>query len=208
MELVKLKATKRIPNGRSRALQLRQQGQIPAVTYGRGSENQALAVSPKELSEILLSEYGKNSVLELDIDGEPSLSVMVTDYQYHPVSRKLLHADFIQISLEEPINVDVPLNLSGRAQGVVMGGVMRQIFRVLPIRCLPTQTPIELTHDVTAMELDALVAVQDLKLPEGVEVRLKPTQTVVAIVAARKLEVEEETAEATAEKPEAAAKTA
>src|SRR6185436_16925101 len=104
------------------------------------------------------------------------------DYQYHPVSRQLLHADFVQIHLDQPVDVEVPLELTGKPAGVVKGGVLRQVFRKLPIRSLPGNIPVKIVHDVTALDLDGHVAPKDLALPEGVSVRLPAEQTVAAIV--------------------------
>jgi len=78
--------------------------------------------------------------------------------------------------------VEVPLELTGKAAGVVAGGTLRQVFRKLPIRCLPNLIPVKLVHDVTTLGLDGHVAAKDLGLPEGVSVRLPAEQTVASIV--------------------------
>jgi large subunit ribosomal protein L25 len=101
----------------------------------------------------------------------------------------------VQIHLDQPVNVEVPLELTGKAAGVVAGGTLRQVFRKLPIRCLPGQIPVKIVHDVTSLALDGHVGTKDLALPEGVSVRLPPEQTVASVVT-EIIRQEEETAPA------------
>src|SRR6478752_2458610 len=182
MESIKVLANRRTENGKGAASRLRSTGKIPAVAYGKQLPAQALAVSPDALKAVFASAYGNNNVIELDVEGKDKLTVLLRDYQYHPVSRQLLHADFVQIHLDQPVDVEVPLELTGKPVGVVKGGTLRQVFRKLPIRALPGSIPVKIVHDVTSLELDGHVASKDLNLPEGVAVRLPAEQTVASIV--------------------------
>jgi large subunit ribosomal protein L25 len=182
MESIKVVANRRNEHGKGAASRLRGTGKIPAVAYGKQLPAQAIAVSPDALKAVFASAYGNNNVIELDVDGKDKLTVLLRDYQYHPVSRQLLHADFVQIHLDQPVDVEVPLELIGKPQGVIQGGILRQVFRKLPIRALPGSIPVKIVHDVTALGLDGHVASKDLGLPEGVTVRLPPEQTVASIV--------------------------
>jgi len=182
MEAIKVTASRRDEHGKGAARRLRNEGKIPAVAYGKSLPTQALAIGPEAIKAVLSSERGRNTVVSLDVDGKAGLTVLLSDYQYHPMTRALLHADFVQVHLDQPVNVEVPLELLGRAAGIVAGGTLRQVFRKLPIRCLPGQIPVKITHDVTALGLDGHVATQDLNLPEGVSVRLPAEQTVASIV--------------------------
>ncbi len=111
-------------------------------------------------------------MLELDVEGKDKITALIRDYQYHPLSRQLLHADFQQIKLDEPVDVDVPLELTGKAAGIVLGGTLRQVFRTLPVRCLPDKIPVKVVFDVTELGLDAHVSSSQIALPEGVTSRL------------------------------------
>jgi large subunit ribosomal protein L25 len=184
METVKLNAETRDKNGKGAARQMRAKGQVPAVCYGRGSDTIALKISPKELKEAMSGELGVNSIIELQLAGQ-SIRTMVADYQYHPVSRELLHADFKRIDDSRAVKVDVPLVLVGKAKGIVMGGRLRQVFRKVPISCLPNNIPAKLTFDVTELMIDDLIRVEQLELPEGVEVRLRPVQTLGGVYGSR-----------------------
>jgi large subunit ribosomal protein L25 len=192
MESIKVSASRRSESGKGAASRLRAVGKIPAVAYGKQLPAQALAVSPDTLKAVFASAYGNNAVIELDVEGKDKLTVLLRDYQYHPVSRRLLHADFVQIHLDQPVDVEVPLELTGKPAGIIKGGVLRQVFRKLPIRALPNDIPVKIVHDVTALDLDGHVAPKDLVLPQGVSVRLPPEQTVAAIV--HEVGREEETA--------------
>lgn len=111
------------------------------------------------------------------------MPTLIADYQVHPVTRALLHADFRRIDESDPVDVEVPLVLTGKSIGVTMGGKLNQVHRRLPVRCRPADIPVRLTHDITNVGLDAVVAVKDLELPEGVEVRFPPERTILGVYA-------------------------
>ena len=206
MELRKVTASPRSVGGKGPARKLRHEGLIPAIAYGKSLKAQPLSVSPKELVDVLESEYGQNTVIELNVEGQNSLTVLLSEYQYHPVGRNLLHADFLQIDLNEPVEVQVPFELTGKSKGVVMGGTLRQVFRRLPVKCLPQKIPVKISHDVTELDLDDHVQVKDLALPEGVTVELAPARTVAGVIAEKKRGADEEEAAQPGEAPAEASK--
>jgi large subunit ribosomal protein L25 len=184
-----LAAKPRQAAGKGAARRLRQEGLVPAVAYGKGLPATAIAVGPKEVAAILRSELGKNTLIELDLDGKKLLA-MIKDFTVHPLARSLEHVDFVEVKLDHAVDVQVPLVTTGKAVGVAKGGVLRIVHRTVPVRCLPNLVPVKITTDVAHLELGEHIATQDLKLPEGVVVRLAATQTLVAVVAPEK-EVEE-----------------
>lgn len=193
-----LQADLRWGSGSSDARKLRASGKIPAVVYGRGMPTTSVAVAPKEVLGILKSERGRNSVIDMKVGGDgKKLLVMIRDYSYHPVSRDLEHVDFIQVKLDEPVEVQVPLIHTGKAAGVVAGGVVRVVYRTVPVRCLPDRIPLKLEIDISHLNMNEHVSTQDLKLTEGVTVLLPPEKTLIAVVAPEK-EKEEVPAEAAA----------
>lgn len=204
MQVTKIAATTRTENGKGACRRLRAQGKLPAVAYGAGSETRSLVVDPEIVTSVLTSDFGINSVVELDVEGK-STTAMIGAYQYHPVSRKLLHADFVEVKDDQKIEVKIRLRLTGKAKGIVMGGKLREVFRELPIRCVPSAIPKELVHDITELDLEQSVSVNELSLPEGVEVLLDGKRTVVVIAMDRRAK-EEEAKEAKDGKPEGAAK--
>jgi large subunit ribosomal protein L25 len=188
-EMPILKARSRTAGGTTEARRLRREGFLPAIAYGKGLPSTSIAVTPKDVATILRSERGKNTVLELELDGRKLLA-MIRDFSLHPVQRELEHVDFVEVSLDKPVDVEVPLFAIGKAVGVTKGGVLRIVHRMVPVRCLPDHIPVKLEADVTHLELGQHVSTKDLKLPAGVTVRLLPEQTLIAVVAPEK-EVEE-----------------
>jgi large subunit ribosomal protein L25 len=188
-------ASPRTEHGKGAARRLRNGGQIPAVAYGKGLPATPLAVTPKDIVTVLKSERGQNTVLKMAIAGGGSdMLVMIKEFTYHPVTRSLEHVDFVQVSLDKPVDVDVPLQVNGKAVGVVNGGVLRQVYRTLPVRCLPDRIPLKLECDVTHLELGEAIHTKEIKVPEGVEIRLPEEQTLVSVVAPEKDRSAEEAA--------------
>jgi large subunit ribosomal protein L25 len=182
MELTKVAVTRRSESGKGVASRLRVEGKIPATAYWKGEPAVSLALAPKTLVDVLGSAHGRNTVLELNIEGGESFPALLTDFQYHPVSRALLHADFLRIALDATVDVEVPFETTGKAAGIIKGGTLHVVFRKLPVRCLPKDIPVKISFDVTPMDLDAHVRVKDLPLPAGVSIRLQPSQTLVSVV--------------------------
>ena len=178
MEIAKLSASKRTDQGKGPSRRLRTSGKIPAIAYGKNLAAMALAVDPKALKSALSGPHGRNSVVELAIDGGATLTAMVRQYSHHPVTREFLHADFLQVDLAQPVDVEVPFKLIGKSKGVVLGGVLMQVYRDLPVRCLPEKIPSLVELDVTDVDLGESVKASQLKLPEGVAARLAAEQTV------------------------------
>lgn len=197
MEIAKLQADVRSDIGKGPVNRLRRAGKIPAVAYGNGLASTSVAVSPRDLSAILKSDFGQNSVIELDIAGKDRITVMVREYAYHPVTRELVHADFYQVKMDQPVEVDIPCKTIGKSVGVAQGGRLQQIFRTIPVRALPDKIPSLVELDVTELDLHDTLKASDIKLPEGVTVRLPDNQTVAVVNAPEK--VVEETPEEGAE---------
>ncbi|MCB9586291.1 MAG: 50S ribosomal protein L25 [Polyangiaceae bacterium] len=195
MEPITVKASIRSDRGKGAARRMRRADQIPAVAYGKELKPVALAVSPKSLKEAILGKFGLNCVIKLEIEGGESFHTLVAEHQYHPVSRELLHADFLRIDMSKPVDIDVPFELKGRAKGVVLGGELRQVYRKLPVTCMPGQIPEKIVLDVSDLGLDDSVSVKGLSLPEGVTVRMGENRTVAAVVAGRKAKAAEAEAE-------------
>jgi large subunit ribosomal protein L25 len=185
-----LKAQPRAVAGKSAVRRLRRSGMVPAVAYGKELPTIAITVAPKDVAALLKSEHGKNTVLQLELDGKPPFVAMIRDFAVHPVARSIEHVDFVEVKLDKPVDVEVPLVPIGKAVGVAKGGVLRVVHRLIPVRCLPDRIPVKIETDVTNLELGQHIATQDLQLPEGVTVRLPQEQTLVAVVAPEK-EVEE-----------------
>lgn len=182
MEAQTLTAEVRSLSGKGPARELRRNGKIPAVFYGPGKTPTKLSVSPEELTRALSSAYGRNQVIELAVGSQKELAI-VRDLEIHPVSGVLLHADFYSVDQDRPIQTKVRFDVEGRALGVQKGGVLRKLFRVLPVRANPQDVPDRILVEAGPLDLGAIVMVKDLELPAGVTVTYPPERRVVLIEA-------------------------
>ncbi len=185
MEAV-LEAVRRDTFGRNNAGRLRRDGKIPAVVYGGGSAGEPLAVDPKELSRILHSPSGVNTLISLALDGAETSLVLVKEYQIDPVKHQLLHADFYRVAMDKVLRVTVPVHLTGEAKGVKQqGGILDFVHRELMVECLPADIPGEITIDVSELMIHDGVRVRDLPTGGTWKAVSEPEMLIVHIVAPR-----------------------
>lgn len=185
---ITVQASKRIAKGKSAANRTRHEGKVPAIVYGPHEDSRPISVNAKDVKSILSAPLGRNTVVTLDLDGVTSLAMLKT-FDHHPLSREVVHADFYTVKLDRPVVVPVPFVITGRSKGIAIdGGVLRQIFRTLPVRCTPDKIPAKIELDITNLGLGESYHVRDLTLPEGVSVKLDLGQTIVSIVAPEKEE--------------------
>ena len=205
MEFVDFNVQRRADTGKGAARRFRRGGQLPAILYGEGDPI-ALIVDRRGLLRAMGTEAGENVILNLTIVNGKELTrkAMVKEMQVDPVTGTLLHADFLAISMERPIEVEVPVEVVGVAIGVKdKGGTLTQILRELRVRCLPAAIPDRITTDVSHLDIGQGVHVKDVSIPADVEL-LTDREQVVATVTAPVVEevaapVEEEVAAPAAE---------
>ncbi|MDB4941895.1 MAG: ribosomal protein L25p [Labilithrix sp.] len=197
-------ADARTSRGKGAARRLRNEGKVPAVAYGKDlAEALSVSVTPKEIITVLKSERGQNSLLSINVAGASDMLVMIKSFTLHPVARTLEHVDFVEVKLDRVVDVEIPLIATGKPIGLANGGLVRQVYRTIPVRCLPDQIPLKVEVDISGLDIHESLHASALPLPEGVEVRLSPEQTVIAIVAPEKERAED--VEATGAAPGAAA---
>jgi large subunit ribosomal protein L25 len=181
--------------GKNEARRLRRDGRIPAVLYGAHKPSVALAVDPKQITRILHSETGHNTIFDLQAGGERT-KAMIVDWQYDPVKGALLHVDVKRISLEDRIRVKVPILLVGEAPGVKQqSGILEQVLREVELECLAQDIPSHLDVDVSDLWSGKVIRVVDL--PHTAKLRfLTDANQTVAHIAHIKEEVVAPAAEA------------
>ncbi|MFZ0661757.1 MAG: 50S ribosomal protein L25 [Acidobacteriaceae bacterium] len=194
------------------ARRVRAKGRIPAVVYGAAEPAVAIEVDPKQISRILHSEAGYNSIFDLEINGSTAKSkAMIVDWQYEPIKGSLLHIDLKRIALDKAIRVEVPIQLVGVATGVKnQGGILDQVMREIEIECLPGDIPSHIDVDVTSMSFGDVLRVADLPHSDKLKF-LEDEDSTVAHVTAVKEEAApapeaEAVAAATPAEPEVAKK--
>lgn len=179
----KLEAKKREGSGKGFARRTRAQGLIPGVVYGPHLEQPiAIAVDPLKVKESISGPKKLNSVIGLSVDGKEHM-VMLKDYQLDPVSRELLHADFIDVRENEQVKVKLPLVLTGKSVGVTEGGILSQMRRELEVWALPAAIPQSIEIDVTTLKIAQAIHINEVKLPEGITVKTHVNFTIAVVTA-------------------------
>jgi len=196
---ITITAELRDSRGKNEARRLRASGQIPAVVYGASLEPVAVAVNPKELSRILHSKSGHNTIFNVDIAGRENAPVMIVDWQDDPITSNLLHADLKRIDLNARIAVKVPVHTTGEPKGVKQqGGLLELVSREIEIECLPDEIPEEFILDVSHLMLGESRRASEIPMT-GSMTLLSPPDTVIAHVIALRTTAAEEAAPAAAE---------
>src|SRR5262245_2761979 len=156
---------------------LRDAGLLPGVIYGHKEAIVPVTLPKKETVNHL--KHGAH-VFDLAVDGK-SEKCLVKEVQYDHLGLEVIHVDFARVSLDEKVEVTVPLELKGTPKGEADGGVLQQIIAELEIECLVTDIPDKIVHNVSEMEKDSVLHISDLKFPPGVKC-LKDGELIVATV--------------------------
>ena len=204
MTALKLSAEKREGTGKSAARKYRRQGKIPAILYGEDKEPVHVVIDEHDLTVGL---RGHHSVINLVIGGKAHRCI-VREVQYHPVTSKILHVDFLGIQGHEKIQMEVPIRFDGKPEGVREGGIFDEIKRTLDIEVLPENIPDEIIINVDNLKIGDAIRIKDLATdkydvlgdPEDVICRVEAPH----VAEVEKVEAEEEEEEAA--EPEVVAK--
>src|SRR5689334_25432937 len=189
--------------GKNEARRLRVSGRVPAVVYGAKKETVAVSVDPKQISKILRSQSGHNTIFDLKVGNEQA-KAMIVDWQYDPLKGTLLHIDLKRIAMDKALRVSVPVELTGVPEGVkTQGGILEQIVREVEIECLPSDIPDHIDLDVTALVFGQVLRVSDLPHSGKIKFVTDETQPVAHITSVKEV-VEAAPAEAGAEAAAAA----
>jgi len=161
--------------GKNEARRLRASGRIPAVVYGAKKDTVAVSVDPKQISRILHSDTGHNTIFDIQVGAEKA-KAMIVEWQLDPMKGKLLHIDLKRIAMDQKIRVSVPIHLVGEAAGVkTQGGILDQILREVEIECLPGDIPSHIDVDVTKLVFGIVLRVADL--PHGGKLKFITDET-------------------------------
>ncbi|MFA9407243.1 MAG: 50S ribosomal protein L25/general stress protein Ctc [Candidatus Dadabacteria bacterium] len=181
-----LNVLKRKRMGKSGAREIRKEGNIPAVLYGKGTETLSLVINPTELKEALSTDAGENTLLEIrvkDEEAEIQKLSLLREVQYDYLTDKPIHLDFQALDMNEKITVAVPVQIEGSAKGVKEGGILEEILREISVECLPTNIPNSFSVDVTELEIGHSIHVGTLEIEEGVTILHENEDTIVTVLA-------------------------
>lgn len=157
--------------GKGASRRLRHKGKVPAIIYGAGRPPRLLMFDQNKVIKRLEIESFYSSILNIKV-GDKSQSAILKDLQRHPAKHIIMHMDFQRIVEDEEIRMNVPLHFLGEevAPGVKEGGSISKLINDVEISCLPKNLPEFLEVDVSKLELDEMLHLSDIKLPEGVEI--------------------------------------
>ena len=225
-----LEAQARTPGSKNAARRVRRDGKVPAVLYGAGKDAVSVSLDPRQVTRILTSVTGHNTIFDLALNGGEQTKAMIVDWQYEPIKGALLHIDLKRIAMDRKLTVAVPVTLKGESAGVKQqGGIMEQMLREVEIECLPGDIPASIEADVSELVFGKVLRVSDLPhsdkfkyvsdanhpvahittvkeevvaAPEVVAADAAAAPAEPEVIKKGKQETEEEGAEAPAEKPE------
>src|SRR5438132_1135819 len=189
-EGVVVEGAPRSSRGKNEARRLRQTGQVPAVLYGGKGGPVTLSVNAKQVSAILRSPSGHNTLFQVKLGGKPEPAIL-KDWLVDPITGKLLHVDLMRVTMDVRMRVKVPVHTFGEPAGVkVQGGVFEIVTREVEIECLPSEIPSEFKMDVSELMLGKQLRVSDLPIDTAKMKLITEPQRVIAHVVT--LRVEEE----------------
>ena len=188
---MQIKASVRQPLGK-RSRRLLREGKLPAIVYGHDTEPTPITLDKLEFQKVFVKS-GRTHLVDLAIDGRTE-KVLVREIQTHPRRQGPIHVDFYQVNLQEKIEVDVPVHLTGESAAVKRGdGDILQPMHSVRVECLPSDIPEAFEIDITPLEeIEMELRVSELTVPHGVTVLDEPDQLVVKIVPKREMKIEEE----------------
>lgn len=190
MEQARLEAQLREVGGKGAARAVRRAGFVPAIVYGHKIAPAAIQLPERNLHRFLVSS-GESVIINMDLGGDETETVMLKEVQIDPVSRQIVHADFVRVSLEERVTTHVPITLLGEAPGIETGGVLGFLQRELQVECEVGRLPEHIEIDISSLEIGNRVRVGDIKQVEGMTI-LDDLSTVIITITAPSVIIEEE----------------
>lgn len=176
---LRLEAQTRTPGRKSVARTQRRQGKIPGILYGVGEKNIPILIEQKEFTRALRQSIGRVSFFEVVVEGQSHV-VVIKEKQIQPVTRDVMHVDFMELHPDKEINVDIPLLIKGEPIGMKDGGVMELLVHKIPVSCLPKDIQGEITIDVTNLGLGQALHLRDLNIG-AMTTKLSPDLAIVNV---------------------------
>jgi large subunit ribosomal protein L25 len=183
LETLEIQVETREVGSKRQARRIRRDGKIPGVLYGPKTPPVALELNKKEFSNRVAGLEGSHLVrLKSGSTALADKVALVKEMQYHPITGEVIHTDLYEVDLTAKIQVRVPLHFVGKAAGVVRGGILQPIVREIEVECLPLDIPEFFNVEVSALDIGDSVHIEELPMPEGVNVVSESNLALVAVV--------------------------
>jgi large subunit ribosomal protein L25 len=201
MEVITLEAKAR-PAGKTAVKAARREEAVPCVLYGHGAEPRSFQVQEINLRDLIYTDQFHTVAIQLD---GTQYDCVLKDVDFHPVTDRVIHADFQVLNPKEKITIKVPVHYSGNAIGVRNGGSLKTFVHKIAIKCFPENLPEFLSVDISKLKIGQSILVRTFNVP-GIEIKAPADQTLVSIIRPRTaLSIEEEEEEEAAAAAAAAA---
>jgi large subunit ribosomal protein L25 len=188
-EATELKAWARPRSGKGGARSVRREGRVPGILYGDKQEPQSIAVDYRAISQQILTGHFQSTIFVLDVDGKKT-RVIPRGVQLDPVRDFPIHVDFMRVSKDALVTVEVPVHFLNDAAspGLKRGGVLNVVRHTIPVRCPADKIPDHFDVDLTGLEIGDSVHISEIKLPEGVRPTITERDFTVATIVGRSAE--------------------
>jgi len=183
LETIEIHMEPREAGGKQKARRLRREGKLPGIFYGPKAQTIPLEIDTKEFATRVGGLEGSHLIRVRS--ASPLLAdkvALLKEMQFHPVTGRVLHADFYEVDLTEKIQVKIPLHFVGKAEGVVRGGILQPILREIEVECLPMDIPEYINVEVSTLDIGDSLHITDLSVPEGVVPIYETNFTLVTVV--------------------------
>ncbi len=175
-------------------------GMVPGIIYGKGSEPTKIALEDKILKKLMNSGSFYSTIIDIDIEGKLE-KILPKQLQYHPVSDRLIHFDFLRVQENTKVSVEIPVEFLNQEKcpGLKKGGVLNTVRRLVELSCNANNIPSRLEFDLIDSEIGDAVKISNIKLPDGVTPTITDRDFVIATLVPPTVEVETKTEETTEE---------
>ena len=179
---------------------LLKKGMVPGIIYGKGSEPSKIALEDKILQKLMNTGSFYSTIIDIDVNGKVE-KILPKQLQYHPVSDRLIHFDFLRVQENTKVNVEIPIEFlnQDKCPGLKKGGVLNTVRRLVELTCNANNIPSKLEFDLIASEIGDAVKISNIELPEGVAPTISDRDFVIATLVPPTVEAETKTEETTEE---------
>ncbi len=177
---IKIDAEKRDLGKRSNLTELRNKGFIPGIIYGNGQEGIKISFNARNYTREYKKTIGEVAFFDINVDGK-TYKTFIKEKQIHPLTREIVHIDFLELHKGRSLTIEVPINFIGEALGIKEGGVLEIIQRTVQVTCLPKDIPDEIRVDISKLNIGDSIHFRDIDVSKDIETNFSDDTTIVSL---------------------------